>query len=107
MGEGVEVGGGWRGRRELSCWTGKTVGKKSQGFLVSTFRSSNGGIKSENILKLTKTCPPSSCLHNSRVTDQNGVSQACYVVEIYHSGLEPSNYSSCRRADERCLLSPS
>ena len=26
----------------------------------------------------------------SRVLDQNGIFQACYVVEIYHSSLEPS-----------------
>ena len=26
----------------------------------------------------------------SRVPDQNGISQACYIVEIYHSGLELS-----------------
>ena len=26
----------------------------------------------------------------SRVPDQNGVSQACYTVEIYHSAPEPS-----------------
>ena len=25
----------------------------------------------------------------SRVPDQNGVSQACYIVEIFHSGSEP------------------
>ena len=26
----------------------------------------------------------------SRVPDQNGISQACYLVEIYHSGPRPS-----------------
>ena len=26
----------------------------------------------------------------SRVPDQKGISQACYIVEIYHSGLELS-----------------
>ena len=26
----------------------------------------------------------------SRVLDQSGISQACYIVEIYNSGLEPS-----------------
>ena len=26
----------------------------------------------------------------SRVLKQNGISQACYIVEIYHSGPEPS-----------------
>ena len=26
----------------------------------------------------------------SRVPDQNGMSQACYIVKIYHSGPEPS-----------------
>ena len=25
----------------------------------------------------------------SRVLDQNGISQECYLVEIYHSGPEP------------------
>ena len=36
-------------------------------------------------------CPSNSTNVNSksRVPDQNGVSQACYVVEIYHSGLKP------------------
>ena len=31
----------------------------------------------------------------SRVPDQNGIFQACYMVEIYHSGLEPSICSRC------------
>ena len=35
-----------------------------------------------------------------RVSDQNGISQACYIVEIYHSGPEPSisfiNYDGVR-----------
>ena len=35
-----------------------------------------------------------ACEHShmfiSRVPDQSGVSQVCYIVEIYHSGLEPS-----------------
>ena len=26
----------------------------------------------------------------SRVPDQNGVSQACYIVKIHHSGPEPA-----------------
>ena len=26
----------------------------------------------------------------SRVLDQNSISQACYIVEIHHSGPEPS-----------------
>ena len=30
----------------------------------------------------------------SRVPDQNGVSQACYTVEIHHSGPEPSKLSN-------------
>ena len=30
--------------------------------------------------------------YKSRVPDQNGISQACYIVEIYHSGPEPSKY---------------
>ena len=25
------------------------------------------------------------------VPDQNGISQACYIAEIHHSGLEPTN----------------
>ena len=31
-----------------------------------------------------------SCLSKYilRVPDQNGISQTCYIVEIYHSGLE-------------------
>ena len=28
-----------------------------------------------------------------RVPDQNGISQACRIVEIYHSGPEPSIYT--------------
>ena len=28
----------------------------------------------------------------ARVPDANGISQACYIVEIDHSGPEPSNY---------------
>ena len=28
-------------------------------------------------------------VHVSRVPDQNGISQACYIVEIYHSGPDP------------------
>ena len=31
-----------------------------------------------------------ACCYISRVPDQNGLSQICYVVEIYHSGLESS-----------------
>ena len=34
------------------------------------------------------TCDVSSPI--SRIPDQNGISKACYMVEIYHSGLEPS-----------------
>ena len=29
-------------------------------------------------------------LHNLRVPDQNGISQLYNMLEIYHSGLEPS-----------------
>ena len=37
-------------------------------------------------------------LNKSRVPDQNGISQACCIVEIYHSGLEPSKYTlKCER----------
>ena len=32
-------------------------------------------------------------LNNSRVPDQNGVSQAWYIVETQHSGREPSTYN--------------
>ena len=32
-------------------------------------------------------------VHISRVPDQNGVSQAWYIVEIHHSGREPSIYT--------------
>ena len=28
-------------------------------------------------------------LHNSRVSNQNGVSRLCFIVEIYHSGRNP------------------
>ena len=28
--------------------------------------------------------------NKSRVSDQDGISQACYIVEINHFGLEPS-----------------
>ena len=27
--------------------------------------------------------------HITKVSDQNGISQACYIVEIHHSGREP------------------
>ena len=31
------------------------------------------------------------CMSNMwRVLDKSGISQACYIVEISHSGLEPS-----------------
>ena len=33
--------------------------------------------------------------HNSaiaRVPEQNGISEACYIVEIHHSGTEPSKF---------------
>ena len=30
--------------------------------------------------------------YTTRVPDQNGISRACYIVEINHSGPEPSNY---------------
>ena len=33
---------------------------------------------------------PCRGMHNSRVPNQNGVSQACYIVEIHHSGRKPS-----------------
>ena len=31
-------------------------------------------------------------IHILRVSDQNGVSEVCCMVEIHHSGREPSNY---------------
>ena len=45
-------------------------------------------------------CPPSTTQQQqiktvkkkSRVPDQNGVSQAWYIVEIHHSGRKPSKY---------------
>ena len=37
---------------------------------------------------LVKTDPPLAFL--SRVPDQNGISQACDIVQICHSGPEPS-----------------
>ena len=30
------------------------------------------------------------CMYISRVPEQNGVSQAWYIVKIYHSGWKPS-----------------
>ena len=30
------------------------------------------------------------CGNISRVLDHNGISQACYIVEMYHSGPDPS-----------------
>ena len=41
------------------------------------------------------------CVCISRVLDQNGVSQACHIVEIYYSGLEPS---ICMCMSARCVL---
>ena len=36
-------------------------------------------------------CPAIFSLYNiSMVPDQNGISQACYIIKIYHSGPEPS-----------------
>ena len=35
-------------------------------------------------------CPYHQWSIISRVPDQNGISQACYIVMIYHSGQEPS-----------------
>ena len=32
-----------------------------------------------------------------RVPDQNSMSQACYIVKIYHSGPEPSIYRTKQR----------
>ena len=32
--------------------------------------------------------------HTSGAGDQNGTSPACYIVDIYHSGQEPLNYTS-------------
>ena len=29
----------------------------------------------------------------SRVQDQTGLSRACYIVEVYHPGPEPSNFT--------------
>ena len=35
-----------------------------------------------------------------RVPDQNGISQACYIVEIYRSGPEPLMYNTCSTGDK-------
>ena len=35
-------------------------------------------------------------MYKSRVPDQNSVSQAQYIVEIYHSGRKPSKYKACK-----------
>ena len=35
------------------------------------------------------------CVYISRVPDQNGASQARYIVEIHHSSWEPSIYVVC------------
>ena len=37
--------------------------------------------------------------NRSRVPDQNGVSQAWYIVEIHHSGQEPSKWASWQNKD--------
>ena len=38
-------------------------------------------------------CPPHPPTPKPRVPDQNGVSQAWYIVEMHHSGWEPLIYS--------------
>ena len=35
--------------------------------------------------------------NSSRVLDQNGIWQACYIVKIYHSDPKPSNYAPCNK----------
>ena len=40
-----------------------------------------------------------------RVPDQNGVSQGCYIVEIYHSGAEPLIYDLPNNFKESFLTS--
>ena len=40
--------------------------------------------------------------HNSRVSDQNGVPQIWYIVEIYHSGRKPSIYFTWRTLRHTC-----
>ena len=48
----------------------------------------------DEIQYVTTTCwfVVQSLCYISRVPDQNGVSLACYIVEIYLSGLETSVY---------------
>ena len=41
----------------------------------------------------------------SRVPDLNGISQACYIVEIYHSGLEPSIWIHILRVPDQIGVS--
>ena len=40
----------------------------------------------------------------SRVPDQNGISQACYRIEIYHSGPETSMCAWFRLKEERSCV---
>ena len=39
----------------------------------------------------------------SRVPDQNGISQACFIVEIYHSGPEPSICKAVQSEQKKML----
>ena len=42
-------------------------------------------------------------LYKPRVPDQNGVSEACYIVEIYHSGRESSKLNANSSKNEHWL----
>ena len=44
--------------------------------------------------KVTICCSSSVCYNISRVSDQNGLSPLYIMLEIHHSGREPSNYAS-------------
>ena len=54
-------------------------------------------------LRLKALSPPH---YVSRVLDQKGISQACYIVQVYYSGLEPSQYK-CDRVPNQNSLSQS
>ena len=52
------------------------------------------GFGTDFIIKLgPDNAPVQRARNNVRVSDQNGVSQAWYIVEIHHSGRKPSNCS--------------
>ena len=57
--------------------------------LNCSFDHEHTGSQSDWLLPTLNTAQPDFDWVKSRVPDQNGISQALYIVEIYHSGPEP------------------